>query len=73
MLTQILQQDGQDGDQVRFQELLLHLRDGKVSDTEWELLMTHCLSRVDNLSIFKDALLLHPTVQAVAEYNIAKF
>ena len=33
--------------------------------------MTRCRSRVDS-SGFDDALHLHPTVQAVAEYNVAK-
>ena len=33
--------------------------------------MTHCRSRVDSAG-FDDALHLHPTVQAVAEYNVAK-
>ena len=33
--------------------------------------MTRCRSRVDSAA-FDDALHLHPTVQAVAEYNVAK-
>ena len=33
--------------------------------------MTQCRSRVDSAA-FGDALHLHPTVQAVAEYNVAK-
>ena len=37
----------------------------------WELLMTCCRSQVDSAA-FGDALHLHPTVQAVAEYNVAK-
>ena len=71
MLTEVLRQDGQDSKQVRFQELLLHLRDGQVSVADWELLMTRCRSQVDHAA-FDDALHLHPTVQAVAEYNVAK-
>ena len=71
MLTQVLRQDGQDREQVRFRELLLCLRDGQVSVADWELLMTRCRSRVDSAA-FADALHLHPTVQAVAEYNTAK-
>ena len=70
-LTEVLRQDGQDREQVRFQELLLHLRDGEVSVADWELLMTHCRSWVDSAA-FDDALHLHPTVQAVAKYDIAK-
>ena len=71
MLTEVLRQDGQDREQVRFRELLLHLRDGEVSVADWELLMTHCRSQVDSAA-FDDALHLHSTVQAVAEYNVAK-
>ena len=71
VLTEVLRQDGQDREQVRFRELLLHLRDGEVSVADWELLMTRCRSQVDSAA-FDDALHLHPTVQAVAEYNVAK-
>ena len=38
---------------------------------DWELLMTPCRSQVDSAA-FGDALHLHPAVQAVAEYNVAK-
>ena len=31
VLTEVLRQDGQDREQVRFRELLLHLKDGEVS------------------------------------------
>ena len=71
VLTEVLRQDGQDREQVRFRELLLHLRNGEVSVADWKLLMMHCRSRVDSAA-FDDALHLHPTVQAVAEYNVAK-
>ena len=71
VLTEVLQQDGQDREQVRFRELLLHLRDGEVSVADWELLMARCCSQVDSAA-FDDALHLHPTVQVVAEYNVAK-
>lgn len=39
-LTQVMRQDGLDGEQVRFREILLHLRDGTVSVDDWQLLMT---------------------------------
>ena len=58
MLTEVLRQNGQDREQVRFRELLLHLRDGEVSVADWELLMTGCRSRVDGAA-FDDALHLH--------------
>ena len=34
--------------------------------------MTRCLSQAENSTLFTDALHLYPTVQAVAEHNIAK-
>ena len=70
VLTEVLRQDGQNREQVRFRELLLHLRDGEVSVADWEVLMTR-RSQVDSAA-FDDALHLHPTVQAVAEYNVAE-
>ena len=71
-LTQVMWQNGQDSDQVRFRELLLHLRDGTVSIEDWKLLMTRCLSRVDNPDDFSDALHLYPTREAAAAHNISK-
>ena len=71
-LTQVMRQNGQDSDQVRFRELLLHLRDGTVSIEDWKLLMTRCLSRVDNPDDFSDALHLYPTREAAAAHNISK-
>ena len=70
-LTQAMRQNGDNSSQVRFRELL-HLRDGTVTIADWELLMTRCLSRVSAADDFRDALRLYPTVEAVAEYNLAK-
>ena len=70
-LTQSMRQNGHN-DQVRFRELLLDLRDGIVTTADWNLLMTRCLSRVTNPDYFTDALHLHPTVEAVAEHNLAR-
>jgi len=47
VLTEVWRQDGQDREQVRFRELLDHLRNGEVSVADWELLMAHC-SQVDS-------------------------
>ena len=38
VLTEVLGQDGQDREQVRFRELLFHLRDGEANVADWELL-----------------------------------
>ena len=50
MLTEVLRQDGNDREQVKFRELLLHLRDEEASVADWGLLMTCCRSRVDSAS-----------------------
>ena len=69
-LTQVMRQNGDDSSQVRFRKLLLHLRDGAVTTADWELLMTHCLSRISNADDFRDSLHLYPTVEAVAQHNL---
>ena len=47
------------------------MRDGDVRVADWELLMAHCHSQVDSAA-FDDALHLHPTIQAVAQIQVAK-
>ncbi len=69
--TEVMRQNGHDAEQVRLRELLLRLRNGTVSIFDWKLLMTRCVSRVD-VNAFHNALHLHPTVEAVAQYNLAK-
>ena len=70
VLKQVMRQSGQDEDQVRWRDILLHLRDGHVSRADWETLMTHTTARVADSISFKNALHLHPTVEAVVEHNL---
>ena len=72
VLDQVIRQSGQDDDQVRFRDILLHLRDGQVTTTDWKHLMMQTVSQVQDLSSFSDALHLHPTIQSVVEHNAAK-
>ena len=71
-LSQIMRQSGHNSSQIRFRELLCHLRDGTTTTTDWQLLLTRTLSHLSAVNDFKDALHLYPTVEAVAEHNLAK-
>ena len=70
VLTQVMRQSGQDRKQVRFREILLHLRDASVTKADWEHLMTRRDRQVTYKDCFRQALHLLPTVNAVAEYNL---
>lgn len=68
VLTQVIRQQGQDPEQVRFREILLHLRDAKVTQADWEDLVEWRIEHVANEDTFNQALHDHllPTVNAVA-------
>ena len=74
VLTQVIRQQGQDPDpeQIRIREVLLHLRDAKVTQADWERLMERRIEHVANKDTFNQALHLLPTVNAVAEHNLEK-
>ena len=67
-----MRQSGQDQDQVRFRELLLRLRDGQVTQQDWELLITRSAANVADTQPFENALHLHPLKQSGAEHNALK-
>ena len=62
---QIMGQAGQDPEQVLFKDILL--RDAL---SDWNHLMIRTPTRVQDISPFASA--LHPTVEAVLEYNVAQ-
>ena len=72
VLDQVIRQAGQDPEQVKFRDILLRLRDAKVTLSDWNHLMTRTPTRVQDLSPFSTALHLIPTVEAVVEYNVAQ-
>ncbi len=72
VLDQVLRQRGNDPTQVRFREVLSHLRDGSVTTADWEYLMTRTIARAHNVGQFSDAPRLYPTVEAVIEHNAKK-
>ena len=71
-LTQVMCQAGSDPDQVRFRDILLRLRNAQVTKEDWEELMKHTPTIVQDLTPFTSALHLYPTVEAVVEHNISK-
>lgn len=60
-----MRQSSDDQEQVHFREILLHLRDARLTETDWEYLMTRTAARVPDSDTFKHALHLYPTVEAV--------
>ena len=63
VLDQVMRQAGQDPDQVKFRDILLWLRDAKVTLSDWNHLMSRTPTRVNDLSPFSTALHLIPTVE----------
>ena len=72
VLNQVMRQAGQDPEQVRFRDILLRLRDAKVTLADWNHLMTRTPTRVQDITAFTSALHVIPTVEAVVEYNVAQ-
>ena len=61
--------------QVRFREALLRLRNAEVTEDYWYLFMTRTAGAAqrngEDLTRFVEAIRLFPTVERVAEYNLA--
>ena len=72
VLQQVMRQSGQDPDQVRFRDILLRLRDARLTISDWEQLMKQTPAEVSDLAPFLDALHLHPTIEAVVEHNVTR-
>ena len=68
----VVRQAGQDPEQVQFRDILLRLRDAKVTVADWKCLMTQTPTLVQDLSPFANALHLNPTVEAVVEHNVSQ-
>ena len=72
VLDQVMCQAGQKPEQVQFQNVLLRLRDAKVTINDWNCLMTRTPTRVQDISTFSTVLHLIPTVETVTEFNVAQ-
>lgn len=62
VLDKVMCQLGEDPDQVLFHSILMCLRDGKTTISDWEKLMEQTPSQVDT-SAFSSAVHLLPTVE----------
>ena len=56
VLNRAMRQAGQDPEQAKFGDILLRLRDAKITVADWKQLMTHTPTRVHYLSPFSTAL-----------------
>ena len=72
ILDQVMRQSGEDSDQVLFRDILLRLRDGRVTEDDWKQLMKQTPAQVQDLAVFNNALRLQPTVAAVVEHNVTR-
>ena len=72
VLDRVMRQAGQDAGQELFRNLLLRLRNAELMVEDWKYLMTQTTGEVGDTKSFDDALRLHPTIEAVAEHNVAK-
>ena len=72
VLEQVMRQSGQDPDQVLFRQILLNLRNGQISTEDWKHLMMRTPAKLHDLTPFREALYLHPTVEAVVEHNVSR-
>ena len=71
VLARVMCQTGEHPQQVAFRDILLRLRNAKVTQNDWEYLMTRT-SNVSNLQDFNNAIHLYPTIETVAEHNLMK-
>ena len=72
VLKQVMRQSGQTPAQVLFRQILLRLRDARLTYDDWQQLMKQTPARLLNLAPFTTALHLHPTIEAVVEHNVSR-
>lgn len=72
VLTEVMRQAGNDPNQIQFRDILLRMRDARVTTEDWNQLMKQTPTSVQDLTPFANALRIYPTVDAVVEHNITK-
>ena len=72
VLDRVMRQTGQDAGQECFRNLLFRLMNAELTVEDWKYLMTRTTGEVGDTKSFDDAFRLYPTIEAVAEHNIAK-
>ena len=71
VLKQVMHQSGQDPDQELFCNILLRLRDARLTTDDWEQFMKQTPAEVSDLIPFTNALHLYPTIETVVKHNVA--
>ena len=71
ILDDIMRQAGSNPEAIAFRSLLMSMRDGKVPEEEWCLLLQHSPNNVDMVD-FSAAIRLYFDKKSVAEYNYEK-
>lgn len=72
VLDKVMQQAGEDPEQADFRDILMRLRDGRVTLADWGHLMSQNITRVQDMSLFSNALHLRPTQESVMDHNVAQ-
>ncbi len=71
ILEQVIHQAGEDTETIAFRGLLMRMRNGKVTEEDWKLLLQHSTTNVP-MDQFTDAIRLYFDKKSVAEYNYEK-
>ena len=71
ILEQVMRQAGEDTETIAFRGLLMRMRNGKVTEEDWQLLLQHSTTNVP-MDQFTDAIRLYFDKKSVAEYNYEK-
>ena len=71
ILEQVMRQAGEDTETITFRGLLMRMRNGKVTEEDWKLLLQHSTTNVP-MDQFTDAIRLYFDKKSVAEYNYEK-
>ena len=69
ILDQVIRQSGTSTESIKFRELLLRLRNGQSTETDWTTLLEHTPTTAKNLSDFTHAIHLYYKKDEVATYN----
>lgn len=74
VLTQVMRQQGEQPEQVKFQNILMRLRNGQITTDDWQHLLTRSAAHVhvSDLKSFENAIHLYPRVDDAVQYNLLK-
>jgi ATP-dependent exoDNAse (exonuclease V) alpha subunit len=71
ILDQVMRQAGEDPEAVAFRALRMRIRNGKVTEEDWRLLLDHSTTNIP-MDQFTDAIRLYFDNKSVTEYNYEK-